>query len=297
MAKNVESYIEDAVEELQKETVVPWELIVIDDHSDDNTFKIVEAISENDNRIRIYKNKYVGKVKGTNYGYSLCNGDIIKCIDSDDILLKEFFNEYDLLRQYDAHCHSANIVDQNLNFMGNYNINPAIIDLEYSEVIKNFISIPKWSWSFKRKVADKVFPMPENLPFEDVWMSILIKKNSASIYNISKPLYLYRQHGTQTFGGILNYSYDKVKFRAERLIRLINIIVNEQNYLVENIEDPFKKMSTSLNLQIRKSSISDILSADISFKIKIKLIIILHFPYLAVYVTRIKWKLDKFLSV
>lgn len=293
MAYNVEEYIEEAILELQKENNIEWELIIVEDYSEDNTFELASKIANNDVRIKLVKNKSKGKVIGTNYGYSLTNGDIIKCIDSDDILKQDFFREYEKMKHYDSHCHSAFIVDNNLNILSTYNVNREFISTSYENVVNNLISLPKWTWSFKREIADKIFPMPENLPFEDVWISILIKKYSNSIYNTDKPLYLYRQHDTQTFGGILNYNIDKVVFRANRLIKLIEIFEKEQTYLIESISIPFSEMKTYLNLQSTKASILKILSAKIKFIKKIKLILLLHFPKIATFITKIKWKLDK----
>lgn len=293
MAKNVEKYLGEAILELQKENVIPWELIIIEDHSDDKTYTIAESYASSDQRIKLVKNPYIGKVLGTNHGYSLTTGDIIKCIDSDDILKSEFFQEYEKLLQYDAHCHSALIVDETLQTMGTYHVNTILLTTSYEDVVSNFISLPKWSWSFKREIADKIFPLPENLPFEDVWMSILIKKYAKSIYNMYQPYYLYRQHGNQTFGGILNYSLDRVQFRANRLLKLINIIENERTYLIENITDPYQNMREYLSLQTSKSSLLKIFKSGQSLSSKIKLALILHFPNLAIFATKLKWYFDK----
>jgi glycosyltransferase involved in cell wall biosynthesis len=293
MAYNVEDYICEAVKELQKENKVKWELIIVEDFSEDNTFNVVQKFIANDNRIMLVKNIAKGKVIGTNYGYTLTSGDIVKCIDSDDILLYDFFKEYENMKDYDAHCHGAFVVDSKLNIMSTYYINNILLNTTYKEVVNNFISLPKCFWSFKREIADKIFPMPENLPFEDVWMAILIKKYSKSILNINKPLYLYRQHGAQTFGGILNYNIDKVIFRANRLIKLIDIIENEQNYLIEGIENPFKDMKIYLELQSNKASIIKILNSEIYLVKKLKLILILYFPSLATFITKLKWQLGK----
>lgn len=293
MAKNVEKYLGGAILELQKENNIPWELIIIEDHSDDATYHIAKTYALHDSRIIVEKNPFKGKVLGTNYGYSLCIGDIIKCIDSDDILLQEFFHEYDALLQYDAHCHSAMIVDEALEKMGVYNVNTALLSASYEDVVSNFISLPKWSWSYKREIAEKIFPLPENLPFEDVWMSILIKRNARSIYNMHKPYYYYRQHGNQTFGGILNYSFDRVHFRANRLLRLIDIIENERHYLIEGFENPYRMMRENLLLQTHKSSIFKILASKQPMNSKVKLLLILHFPKMATLATKFKWYLDK----
>lgn len=293
MAKNVENYIAEAVAELQKENAISWELIIIEDHSEDNTYEVVEKLAQFDERIILCKNPYRGKVLGTNFGFELSRGDIIKCIDSDDILLCEFFKEYEKLKEYDAHCHSALIVDQNLNNLGKYNVNTELITTSYENVVNNLLSLPKWSWSFKRNIAEKIFPMPANLPFEDVWMSIQIKKHALSVYNIQFPLYLYRQHDNQTFGGILNYNIERVVFRAKRLVALVEIIKNEHKYLLEGVNEPFSTIKEFLELQINNASIYAILSAKLSLRSKIKLILILHFPSIAVSATKLKWKLDK----
>ncbi len=292
MAYNVESYIEEAIAELQKEQTVEWELIIVEDFSDDDTFEVAKNIADQDDRITLVKNISKGKVAGTNLGYSLTKGDIIKCIDSDDVLQKDFFEEYKTMKNYDAHCHDALIVSHTLEKMGVYTVNPAILDCSYEDVVNNLISLPKAYWSFKREIADKIFPMPENLPFEDVWISLHIKKYAKSIYHITKPVYLYRQHENQVFGGILNYDSDRVVFRANRLIKLINIIENEQKYLIEDINEPFVKMKLYLDLQTRQGSIVEIISTKIDLKSKIKLMLILHFPSLAISATKLKWRLD-----
>ena len=95
MAKNAGRHIGDAINELQKEDASPWELIIVDDHSLDNTFEIAKSFAENDNRIIVRKNIFSGKVLGTNFGFTLTNGDIIKCIDSDDILNVDFFSSFE----------------------------------------------------------------------------------------------------------------------------------------------------------------------------------------------------------
>lgn len=293
MAYNVQEYIQEAIIELQKEDDVKWELIIVEDFSDDDTFNVAQKFANKDERITLVKNIKKGKVIGTNYGYSLTKGDIIKCIDSDDVLKQDFFREYETMKTYDAHCHNSLIVSHTLEPMGIYNVNPSILNNTFESVLNNLTSLPKAYWSFKREIADKIFPMPENLPFEDVWISLHIKKYSKSIYHINKPIYLYRQHQNQVFGGILNYSKDKVIFRANRLIKLIDIIENEQSYLIENIKEPFKDMKVYLKLQSNQSSIFTIIGSSLSIVKKLKLILIVHFPSLATAITKIKWQLDK----
>ncbi len=293
MAYNVENYIEEAIVELQKENEVKWELIIVEDFSDDNTFEVAKNIAEKDDRITLVKNISKGKVVGTNYGYSLTSGGIIKLIDSDDVLLQDFFREYDYMQKCDAHCHSLYITDNKLNIKATYEYNPLMILEDYKYILCNLISFPKVSWSFKKNIADKIFPMPEDLPFEDVWISMIVKKNAKSIYAIDKPMYLYRQHNNQTFGGIINYNSDVVIFRAKRLLKLMDVLENEPR-VMEGFDGSIFDNARSYNgfLSMENSSIINVATSGLFFQQKIKIVLIRNFTRLAKYMTVLKWKLD-----
>lgn len=277
MAKNEEKFISSAIHALQKENSIKWELIVIDDHSTDSTFQIVRKMSKSDLRIKVEKNKYYGKVLGTNYGYTLTSGDIIKCIDADDILSENFFSYYEQLTLYDAHYHDALIVDEELKVIARQVLGQEFQNRELIDIVSNIRTLPKAYWSYKRSIADKIFPMPEDLPVEDEWISFVIKRHSKSLLYIPHALYLYRQNNGQDYGGILNYGFENVAFRARRLIKVIDV-VNKKMFA--NKLD-IQATLNFLELQTRQSSIITILRASIPVKYKAKLIIILKFPNLA----------------
>ena len=287
MAKNEEKYIETAIQALQDGTYIDWELIVVDDHSTDTTYKIVDEIQNNDARITLLKNKGVGKVQGTNFGYSLTKGEIIKCIDADDVLSPQFYEHVAILKRYDAHYHDANIVDNNLSIIVQQVIGSSFQKEKLEYIVKNIKSLPKAYWSFKREIADKIFPMPVDLPLEDEWISFSIKKYSKSIYYINKPLYLYRQHHGQDYGGILNYSSDIISYRAKRLLKVLEI-ANDK--LLNNSLD-LSDTQEFLELQVSERNFLRLLSAKITIKQKLKLICIFYFPRLTSILIRVRWKL------
>lgn len=81
---NRAAYIVDTIESVRQQTYTNWELIIVDDGSDDNTEELVEAIG--DSRIRFYKAGRIGissKIK--NIGLKNAVGDMIAFIDSDDL--------------------------------------------------------------------------------------------------------------------------------------------------------------------------------------------------------------------
>lgn len=291
MAKNEESRITDAIVALINQKISDqWELIIIDDGSSDKTFEIASSFAKSDSRVKAFRNIFKGKVLGTGYGYSLSTGEYIKCIDADDVLLPEFFSELINAIPFDAHCHSALVTDEELRPLALYAVNFNIVDSDYETVAGNLISLPKWSWTFHRKIADIMFPLHQSMPIEDIWMSLVVKYYAKQVKFTSNPLYLYRQHAGQDYGGIVNYDRNMVVLRASRSEKIIEVLEDNYPDLVKGVD--FSLMKKILHLQTSEKSIFSIVLSRIPITWMIKVILMLHFPRLAGTLTKLKWKLD-----
>ena len=85
-AYNAECFVEEAVRSVIGQTVLDWELLVLDDCSRDGTCAIVERLAEEDNRIRLIRNQQnMGVAKTRNRGMDLCKGQYVAFLDSDDV--------------------------------------------------------------------------------------------------------------------------------------------------------------------------------------------------------------------
>lgn len=84
--KNASGWIIKTIESIQKQTLADWELIVIDDHSEDDSFEIVRNFSGKDNRIRVYRNGQQGIVPALNQAFKKVRGQYITRMDADDIM-------------------------------------------------------------------------------------------------------------------------------------------------------------------------------------------------------------------
>tara|TARA_R100001369_G_C3314859_1_gene167910 strand:+ start:71 stop:1078 length:1008 start_codon:yes stop_codon:yes gene_type:complete len=84
--KNTESFIGECLDSILKQTYTNWEAIFIDDGSDDSSFKIVETISNQDARVKLYRNNGSGIINALQMAYNRCKGEFITRMDSDDIM-------------------------------------------------------------------------------------------------------------------------------------------------------------------------------------------------------------------
>jgi glycosyltransferase involved in cell wall biosynthesis len=80
---NRAEYILETIKSIQKQTYCSWELIIVDDGSDDNTRQLVNQI--NDERVTYYYNSHVGMEHTRKIGLDKAKGDFIGFMDSDDL--------------------------------------------------------------------------------------------------------------------------------------------------------------------------------------------------------------------
>ena len=85
-AYNCEKYVVEAINSVLAQTYKNWELLVLDDGSNDNTLQVIEEFSKNDSRIKALPNgKNMGVSATRNRGIELATGEWIAFLDSDDM--------------------------------------------------------------------------------------------------------------------------------------------------------------------------------------------------------------------
>lgn len=168
-AYNCSDTLEEAVTCIINQTYFNWELIIIDDHSSDDTYQKALNLATQDKRIRVYRNnKNLTLGPTLNKCLEKANGIYIARMDGDDICDKtRFAKEVDflnnnsdyavvscLMRLYDDHgvygaieyyenpkavdfihasqiCHAGCMMRKNvLEELGGYNISPEVERIE-----------------------------------------------------------------------------------------------------------------------------------------------------------------------
>ncbi len=86
---NVESYLDRCLKSVVEQTYSNIEIIVVDDGSIDDSYKIVEKYTNVDERVVLYRKNNGGLSSARNYGLSKMTGDYLLFLDGDDFLSEE----------------------------------------------------------------------------------------------------------------------------------------------------------------------------------------------------------------
>ena len=83
---NSSNFIEHSIKSVISQTFKDWELLVVDDNSNDNSLELIEKFTEIDNRIKLISlDKNVGAAEARNIAIRKAKGRFIAFLDSDDL--------------------------------------------------------------------------------------------------------------------------------------------------------------------------------------------------------------------
>ncbi|WP_338815501.1 glycosyltransferase family 2 protein (plasmid) [Bernardetia sp. Wsw4-3y2] len=107
---NRKDLIKETHQSVISQTYTSWEWIIVDDGSEDNSWKIIQDFAQQDNRIKVIKRERIPKGAPTcrNIGLEVAKGEYVIFLDSDDLLadfcleqrveaIKKEGNKYDFL--------------------------------------------------------------------------------------------------------------------------------------------------------------------------------------------------------
>ena len=83
---NASSYVREAIQSIQKQSVRSIEIILVDDASTDGSTHILQNAAKNDERIQLVVNEHnKGNYPSRNIGLAMAKGEFVAVMDSDDI--------------------------------------------------------------------------------------------------------------------------------------------------------------------------------------------------------------------
>lgn len=84
--KNTEAYLTECLQSIKEQDYGNWEVLAVDDHSADGSYKIAELFAVRDYRFRVLKNNGTGIIPALRTAYASSSGRFVTRMDSDDIM-------------------------------------------------------------------------------------------------------------------------------------------------------------------------------------------------------------------
>jgi glycosyltransferase involved in cell wall biosynthesis len=206
---NGSGFLREQLESLAQQTVLPFELVITDDGSTDDTESIILAFSKSMSfPVRFIKNNHnMGYRENFIQAAGLCAGDVIAFCDQDDIWLPDKLEK--CIEEFDDPSvalvyHAARIVDEKLHAIGQlaiapprkYNpantLSPTFYGYGFTLLIRRELTALNARW--KGSVDFHTGNDPEA---HDQWFFFLASSLGSIVY-LEDELVLYRRHQTTT---------------------------------------------------------------------------------------------------
>jgi glycosyltransferase involved in cell wall biosynthesis len=139
---NVSEYIEETLQRILKQSYENIEIVVVDDHSTDNSYLLAKSYESD--KLRVYKNAKKGGNSARNYAFEKAKGEYIKFMDADDYCSDSMVKEQVKRAVYDGT--SSTLIHSPLRMLdpdGSFFDPPRSIDKDYSPGIELLVAIWK----------------------------------------------------------------------------------------------------------------------------------------------------------
>ena len=269
---NHANYLSKALQSVLHQTYTNWEAIVIDNHSTDDTSKVIARF--NDQRIKYLKIQNYGVIaKSRNIGIKSAKGDWVAFLDSDDSWTSDKLNICieNINSRIDLIYHDLGVTSKGqIFFKGKLNQSrqlkkPVLIDL-----LVNGNVISNSSVIVRKKVLKKIGLIEENkdlIAAEDYNTWLKISKFTDQFLYIPKKLGYYHIHhegvsrrnmsmptqkATQDFLNVLNY---KQKKKLEANIKYISGRFNYLNFNYKQAKKDLVFVLSNSSFKLRLKSL------------------------------------------
>lgn len=187
---NSEQHIKLTISSVLAQTYQNWEMLIIDDCSNDSSVSIIEEYTLDEPRIKLLRNtKNMGVAQSRNKGITASSGDYIALLDSDDIWFPiklekqlQFMLDKNILMSYSAY----NTIDSNNNILGYF---PVKEKTTYSDLLRTS-TIGTLTMIYNVRQLGKLYF--ENIGHEDYLLKLHILKKIPYAQGLNEILASYR---------------------------------------------------------------------------------------------------------
>jgi glycosyltransferase involved in cell wall biosynthesis len=191
-------FLKSSIESILNQTFMDFELIIVDDGSNDGSSEMIDDFRKHDNRIYVCTNSTnLGIVASLNLGLSFTNGQYIARMDADDICYPTRFQKQIAFLDENPDigilgC-AVNYINSDGKTIGTISYPLGDIEIRWTCLFSNPFAHP--TVMIRKCVLEKnnlrYDPLKQNIEDYDLWVRLLTKTKGA---NLKEVLLKYRIH-------------------------------------------------------------------------------------------------------
>ena len=204
--KNTAQFLTECLDSILKQAYTNWEVLAVNDHSSDESLKIVQEFAEKDSRIQVFPNSGAGIIEALRTAYSKSQGNFITRMDSDDIMTP---NKLEVMASSLLNTGKGHLAVGQVKYFSDRGISNGYERYEawlnqltqsgsnYSEIYKECV-IPSPCWMVYREDLDKCDAFePDRYP-EDYDLTFRFYEKGLQCIPCNELLHYWRDYDTRT---------------------------------------------------------------------------------------------------
>jgi len=240
---NAEKYLEHCINSILKQTFNDFELLLIDDCSNDKSLEICKKYAQIDKRVKTYhKEINEGTAQSRKTGIFYATAEYVIFVDNDDwiepemleeLYQKAFSENYDMV--YCDFYYGKKYIKQNYTNSNNYELIKQVISCS------NFFPVT-WNKLVRKEVYNKIV-FPSTIFSEDRPIMVQVLYNCKTIGYLDKAFYHWRIHQKSAS----HNKRDGIKNLIDDYISYISIIIFIKN-ITENTSEYFNEIVNHVDI-------------------------------------------------
>lgn len=224
---NAEKYIATTVKSLQKQTLIDWEMLLVDDSSKDGTPEVCKTFATDDSRITYVRQaKNGGPAVARNVAIDMAHGEYLSFVDSDDTVepnyLQRLVETADMFNADVVWCNYYEVTDGRKERKQHHLLSNQTLDNK--EALSFFLTERTglgclWNKVYRRSFVEQhaIRINPNRIHGEDWEFNMMVFRQHPVIVPIKDYLYHYiRQNNYSVISSYRSMDYDTY-VHSERL--------------------------------------------------------------------------------
>ncbi|GLU45059.1 glycosyltransferase family 2 protein [Allomuricauda sp. NBRC 101325] len=204
--KNTAHFLTECLDSILNQSYKNWEVLSVNDHSNDQSFNLVSSYAEKDERIKVFQNKGNGIIPALRTGYAQSDGEFVTRMDSDDIMKP---NRLQVMVESLLNKDPGHVAVGQVKYFSKRGISNGYERYEtwlnqltskgtnYSEIFKECV-IPSPCWMTYRTDFDASGGFEHNRYPEDYDLTFRFYEAGLKIIPCEQILHLWRDYNTRT---------------------------------------------------------------------------------------------------